>query len=241
MINPLRLAALLIALAVPAFAQGIRLRLLAFDPALSVKNAFIHDPAAPAEDSPAPVETNIKEYLNHQAVLVPLKGNKLVVTTSADRSSMSNKETLIGQATIPKGVRSAILLFLPGAPDDKARNSVLVIDDSKRAFPPGSFRISNLSPLPVRLELEKKAFNFKPGETHVIEDPPVRENQHSGMTAHAFKDNQWRRIGSGLWPHPGSSRAVQILFQNPVSGQVQMRAFDDVVPRDLPPPEAAQR
>jgi hypothetical protein len=32
---------------------------------------------------------------------------------------------------------------------------------------------------------------------------------------------------------------LQILFHNPASGQVQMRAFDDVPPRDPEPEPAA--
>jgi hypothetical protein len=32
-----------------------------------------------------------------------------------------------------------------------------------------------------------------------------------------------------LWPHPGRKRGVQVLFDDPASGQVQLRGFRDVV------------
>ena len=39
--------------------------------------------------------------------------------------------------------------------------------------------------------------------------------------------------------HPGPSRSVKVLFMNPTTGSVQLRAFDDVPPRALQGPDAA--
>lgn len=237
----LRLVPVLGALMLSGIARGdglrTSLRLLAFHPGLSAPEVFLHDPSA-AEETAA-VKAEIKSYLNHEAFPLVLTGSKLVITTSPDRASITRDADRVGEATLPDGARSAILLFLPAAPDAKSKAQILPIEDSKKAFPAGSFRVSNLSPRPVRIMLEKENFDFKPGQTLLIEDPPVRENQHSGMKAFAFTDNEWRRIGSGLWPHPGTSRTLQILFHNPASGQVQMRAFDDVPPRDPEPEPAA--
>lgn len=222
-------------LAPPLSAQGaagggkVTLRLLAFDTSLRIDEVFIHDPAAQPEASSTPSE--IKGYLNHQSVTVPCSGRKLVFTRERERESMTKPGALIGEATLPAKTRSALLLFLPGKPGDQAASQIMAIDDSVSAFPAGSYFVTNLSPNPVRIELEKKPFEFKPADARLIKDPPVRANKHSGMRAFAYSDSQWRPIASGMWPHPGKARSLLVLYPNPRNGAVNLRAFGDVPPR----------
>lgn len=236
--TPLAVFAFIMALLLPLAGREqsttrTEIRLLAFQPDLATDEAYAHDPAAPAET--IAVKTPIKSYLNHEFATLMLTGNRIVFTTKPDGASLTRAGEVLGEATLPEGVRSAILLFLPAPDGGKTRCRILPIDDSKRAFPAGSFRISNLSPQPVRIVLEEKTYDFKPGEIQLIIDPPVRAGKQSGMKAFAFHDQIWQRIGSGIWPAPGANRVVQVLFENPASGKVQLRAFDDVPPRQPAP------
>ncbi|MCP5533982.1 MAG: hypothetical protein H7A48_12495 [Akkermansiaceae bacterium] len=217
--------------ALPAEGQGarVRLRFLAFQSGVAPGEAYLHDPAGP--DGITGIKVGVKNYLNHQSDTITLSSRKFALTRSGDRDSLTREGERITEATLPEGVRTAIVLLLPGGPGEKTSCRSLVINDDKKEFPLGSFHISNLSPAPVRLVLEKKKFDFKPGDTQVIKDPPVRENQHSGMEAFALKDEEWRRIASGMWPKPDRGRVLQVLFARPVTGQIQLRAFDDVPPR----------
>lgn len=218
-------------------ALPLELRLLAFNSSLGLAEAHAHDPGKP--DSPS-VPTPVKTYLNHEFVAVPATGRRLSFTTKPDRESLTRAGELLGEVTLPQGTRSAILLFLPSAPGAKTRFQILPVDDSKKAFPAGSFRIFNLSPEAVRLQLETKNYDFKPGQNALIEDPPVGENHHCAMRAFAFHKNQWQRVATGLWPPPGEARVLQILFRHPQTGSVQLRGFDDVPPRE-PAPAPAPR
>ena len=234
--QPLAFLAALAALLLPLAAQDklafrAEIRLLAFQPDQALDEAFAHDPALPEATAAVAVKVPVKSYLNHEFSSVALTGRRIVFTTQPDRASLTRPADLLGEASLPEGVRSAILLCLPTTAGDKARFRLLAIDDSKRAFPAGTFRVSNLSPQPVRIVLEDHAYQFKPGEIQLITDPPVRAGNQSGMKAFSFHDNVWQRIGSGIWPHPGKNRVVQVLFTNPATGQVQLRAYDDVPPR----------
>jgi hypothetical protein len=234
----LRFPALFAAALLPLSAQEkaparLELRPLAFDASLSLPEAYAHDPAAPA--STAAIKTPIKTYLNHEFATVFLTGRKIIFTTKPERASLERPAERIGETTLPDDFRSGILLFLPGNAGDKTDCRILPIDDSKRAFPAGSFRVSNLSPQPVRIVLEEKNHDFKPGDTGFIHDPPVREGNQSGMKAFAFADNVWQRIASGVWPHPGTNRVLQILYLDAAAGCVQLRAFDDIPPREAKP------
>ena len=207
----------------------IRLRLLAFGSEQQLEKVFIHDPSGPL-DAPA-LSSEIKSYLNHESITINCKGAKLAVTLQAERKSIADPQTLVAEVTLPAKVRSAILLFLPGKAGDRARSRVMLINDNVDLFPAGSYMVTNLSPQLVRLELEKKPFEFKPSSSSLIVDPPVRSNRHSGMRAFAFCNNEWLPIASGLWPHPGKARSLLVLFPNPTTGTVNLRAFGDVPPR----------
>ena len=233
-VYPLIVVAVLMAMLPPLHAREqpatrAEIRLLAFQPDLATDEAYVHDPDAPAET--VAIKVSIKSYLNHEFDTVMLTGNRIVITTKPERASLTRSNEVLGMADLADGVRSAILLFLPAPPNGKNRSHIMVIDDSKRAFPAGSFRISNLSTLPVRIVLEKKTYDFKSGEVQLITDPPVRAGNQSGMKAFAFHDEIWQRIGSGIWPAPGTNRVLQVLFSNTAKGHVQLRAFDDVPPR----------
>jgi hypothetical protein len=214
-----------------------KVRLLAYIPDLQQDEAFAHDPTADA--SVAGVTAPIKSYLNHEFSTVPTKSRKIVFTTKADHGSINRPGELIGEATLPASGNSAIFVFLPGKPGDKAKSLVMALDDSKQAFPPGSYHITNISPQTVRLMLEKSNYDFVPGKAILIKDPPVRESNQSGMRAFIQKGDKWQPLSAGLWPHPGQGRNLALIFQNPETGNVELRGFDDVPPRDPVPGEGS--
>lgn len=234
MIQPLLAALAVIAstiVALPAQDSApakVEIRMLAFSSAQQKKEAFAHDPLADA--TAAPVPAPIKTYLNHQFSTVVLKSRKVVFTTKVSRDSLTTPEDVIGEVTLPQGLNSAILLFLPGK--DKNSAQILAINDSKRAFPAGSFHATNLSPLPIKLMLEEKQVDFKPGQAHLIEDPPTGDTGQTAMRTFSFRNNAWGPVATSLWPHPGDARSVLIFYQNPNAGEVQLRSFVDVPPRE---------
>ena len=204
------------------------IRMLSFSPDLALSVAFAQDPAA--QDSVS-IPSPIKNYLNHEFSTVQLKTRKIAFTKKSDKASLTREGELIGEVTLPEGGNSAILLFLPGSPGAKASCQILAIVDSKRAFPVGSYSATNLSPLPVRLVLEGKNYDFKSGQHLLIENPPTREGGMIGMRAFSFEKEVWSPIGAQLWPSPGQSRSVLVMFLNPESKTVQLRGYDDVPPR----------
>jgi hypothetical protein len=220
----------------PAPVIQARVRLLAFTPELKTPEAYAHDPTA-AADIPG-VKIEIKSYLNDESYLVPTRSKKVVFTSKPDHASMGRQGELIGEASLPTTGNSAIMVFLPGKPGDKAANLVMAVDDSKRSFPPGSFHITNISPQVVRLKLEKSQYDFTPGKTLLISDPPIGEHHQSGMEAFVQKGNAWSPIASGFWPIPKTGRNLALIYQNPATGRVSLRGFDDVTPTDAEAPGA---
>lgn len=217
-----------------AFAQGeakpsrnVSIRLLAFDTASSPQASFAHDPGMPPVT--LGIAAPVKGYLNHEGVALNLTGNEIRFTKSANPEDSKDAGNELAKVTLPKAGNHFILIFLPTG-DGKFR--ILPFDDSTKSFPRGAYQVFNLSQSPVKLTLEKKPYDFKPGESSLILDPPVQENQHSAMYAFVQTDGKFQRIGSGLWPNPGTKRSIQIFFDNPESKQTELRGF-----RDISPPE----
>jgi hypothetical protein len=241
MVKPLAIlaatcAALISAKAQTGGAAQVYIRALAFTPDLQVAEAFVHDPAAPAEAAAAPVE--IKTYLNHEGSMLELKGRQIVFTRKPERASLKNDADKIAEVTLPQGARSAILLFMPGEAGAAGKSRVILIPDTRRDFPSGSFRVSNLSSLPVQIKLENKPYNFRPAETKVITDAPMGASQQAVMEAVAFVEGKERRVASTRWHNPGDKRVLQFIYPNAATGQLEFRAFDDIPPRDVQPQAA---
>ncbi|WP_193213486.1 hypothetical protein [Luteolibacter marinus] len=206
---------------------GGNVRGLAFQLDSPPPEVFVHDAAT--DGSVPGVKLDVKNYLNHEFSALPIKGKSLVFATTPDPAGIKDPKKVVAKAKLPDNFHSGILMFLPGTGKPGAPPfQVKVIDDAKRKFPPGSVMVLNLSPLGVKIELEKKPFLFKSGETKVIEDPPVGANHSSGMVAYSFNKGEWKRIAATIWAHPGSKRVLQVLFYNPKSKQVELRGIRDV-------------
>jgi len=158
-----------------------------------------------------------------------LKGPKILLTTQAGAASAKDPAQLIGSCQLPAGGGPVILLFVPEKPGSPTCK-IVVVDGSKKAFPLGSFKVLNLSSLPVKIELEKKAFDFKPGEIRNIEKPPVNDANSSGFKGTCESGGQWETFGSGVWPHPGGKRSLQVIIDNPDTKLVDLRGIRDIAP-----------
>lgn len=198
---------------------------MAFDTASIPEKSYIFDPAA--SQPVAGIEAPIKGYLNHEGQVLTLYGNEVIFSKSMKTEDQKKPEFQLAKVTLPKTGNRFLLVFLPNA---NQTFKILPLDDSIKEFPLGSYRVISLSRFPVKLTLEDKAYEFKPGQSTVITDPPVQANNHSAMYAFSQVDGKWQRIGSGLWPHPGKKRSVQIFFDNPLSQQTELRGFRDISP-----------
>lgn len=208
----------------PAMAAGeCRVRAVVSQSGAVPAEVYAHDAAGSATAGKVAVKT----FLNHQFDLLETKGGMVVFTAKSDPGSAKNPEEVIGQCELPVKAASLILFFAPELPG-KPQSKVTVIDASAKEFPPGSFKVVNLSSLPVRIELEKDKYEFKPGETKVIAKPPMGDAGAAGMKAFCERDGTWDAISSGIWPNPGDKRVLQVISENAATKQVEISGIRDV-------------
>ncbi|WP_193213487.1 hypothetical protein [Luteolibacter marinus] len=170
---------------------------------------------------------NLRQFLNHEFDTLKVEGKKVVFTLNADPASATDPTEEVGSCEFDDKDKSYILMFIPEQ-TGKPKCRVLSVPDDVKSFPVGSINVVNLTSMPVKIELEKDEFSFKPGETRPIVDPPVAANQTAGMKAYVEKDGAWAKFSSGIWPHPGKKRVLQVFVENPTNGTVQIRGVRDV-------------
>lgn len=206
--------------------RQIGLRCLSFLVRDAPEKLYVHDPAAPEGTEGQPV--SFKGYLNHQVDSIVLAGPNLVFTSSPSAESVANEKETVAKLKVPDALDRAILLFVPGGKDHPLPFRVIPVGDSRRAFPPGSIQVLNLSRDTVRMALEKSPYEFAPGEAELIEDPPSAGNGMAMMTAYRKIDDGWQRVASSRWALPGSKRSLQIIFTNPRGGRLEMKEIKDI-------------
>ena len=169
----------------------------------------------------------VQGYLNHDSDTVALDGQDVIFTKDGSPKSVEDESMKLGQVKFPGNLERAILVFSP--PKEEAPAFVSLIDDSAKAFPAGSYCVLNLSPHPVRIQLEGKDFDCPPDSQTPIVKPPVGEGNMIGMKAFYNKGggDEWEQIASGIWPEPGRKRVLQIIQENPNGNGVLMKGLTD--------------
>lgn len=169
----------------------------------------------------------LKTFLNHEFDVLAPKGGPVVITTKAEPASVKSAEDVVAECELPVKAAS-LILFLTQEVADKPHCKATLIDASAKAFPSGSFKVVNLSSVPVTVELEDKKYEFKAGATEVIKDPPVGERGSSAMKAFCERDGKREQISSGMWAAPGEKRVLQIIQENPETKQIEIIGIRDV-------------
>jgi hypothetical protein len=205
--------------------EDITVRAITFQPDFP-EEIHAHDPSGSATAG----LIQVKSFLNHETNTLKIKGRNLVFTRKSNPVSATDVNALVGKVELPAGSKSFILLFLPETAEPGDQHSrVMVIDDSAKAFPGGSFKVANFTNCPVKFILETETFEYSPGDTKVIAKPPFGENTAVSMEAYFKKDEEWKMISTGSWPNPGTRRVLQIFTETLETKQIELKGIRDVV------------
>lgn len=221
--------AFLLALLLPALAttlsaqREISIRALAFQPGFP-SELHAHNPSG--SSTAGPVE--VKSFLNHESSTLKLEGDSVAFTRKSSPASATNVDDVLCKVDLP-ATKSAIVLFTSGEnPKQPAHCRARAIDDSVQAFPAGSFLVVNFTKTPVKITLEEKSYEIAPDAAEAIAKIPYTARQSVRMQAFAKKGDAWNLISTGTWTNPGTRRVLEVLTQDPATGQVEMRGIRDV-------------
>lgn len=133
---------------------------------------------------------------------------------------------VVATATIPGGLRRALVVLLPDAADAAAPYRTLVLEHDAAGFPLGTYRLINLSTHPIRGAVGRTVVQAKPGglATLALEgDPgavlPVRFEYREG--------ERWNRLTETRCAVRKDRRWLMCVYRDPKSGRLNIRSIPD--------------
>lgn len=160
-------------------------------------------------------------------IVCTAKDNKIAFLSPADRK-------LFASATIPSGVRAALVIFVrlakPGEkPADDAGWKVFVIDDSPKSFPDGGAYIANFYPGDIRFVIGEHKGMLHAAGTHGYAMPQKRDDFNMAPVIFEFLSGEKWRIAneSSLRFLPGM-RYLIFAYVDPVSGRPRINTYQDL-------------
>lgn len=170
-------------------------------------------------------KVNVKTFLNHESDPVAMESSTLVLTTTPEPSSVSNKDLVVATFKVEPAVKSCIVLFLAG----EGKAAAELIDDGKAAFPPGSILVVNALKSDIKLTLETKDYGVRSGSRLLIQNPPVGDNNSSAVKGFYQQGGSFQQFSSTSWPHPGIKRVIQVATEGRQAGKPELRGIKDIV------------
>lgn len=124
---------------------------------------------------------------------------------------------------LPASGKSLVVLYK--SPKDKKWDKPLslVLNDTMAAYPRGSVRVINVSPLPIMIQMNsRKAFAVAPGKTRIVSAAHVRGDT-SFRAAVRGKDGSAYTVASQAFPFSAKDRG-NLIFYHYVHGGKRIKA-----------------
>ena len=106
----------------------------------------------------------------------------------------------------------------------------LVLPDDTKNFPPGGFRLINMSPTKLRFAMGNERFELLPGSIRMLEKiGGARDDGRFTYVAQYQDGETWNRLSTGFWTRRDKIRSLQIVFLDPQTQRLTMRGYDDTL------------
>ena len=154
------------------------------------------------------------------------KGNQLNFVSPSD-----GKTAAI--ATIPAGVKAAILVFVRAQPKAGATTSlpwrVLVIHDSAETFPDGGAYVANFHAKDIRFVIGEHKGMLHPAGSHGYAQPGQRDDFNMAPVIFQFlHEDKWRTANESSLRFVPGIRYLIFAFTDPASGRPRIRTYQDI-------------
>jgi len=137
----------------------------------------------------------------------------------------------IAVATLPSSGNQFLFFLVPTGNREGEIYRCLVLSDDSKNFPPGAFRMVNMSGTKLRFAMGEERFELPNGAIKIIDK--IRGARADGRFAYVaqYKDGDaWNRLSTGFWHRHDKIRFLQIAFLDPRLQRLRMRGYNDTLP-----------
>ncbi|MGB6222810.1 hypothetical protein [Haloferula sp.] len=136
--------------------------------------------------------------------------------------------TLQAVATIPSGVRSAILIFLPASKSAPLPWKVITINDSAKGFPPGGALVANFHKGDIRYIIGEHKGALHQADTKTYAMPTKRDSFNMAPVIFEFQqDDDWRKANESALRFLPGVRYLFFAYTDPRSKRPRIKTYKD--------------
>ena len=203
--------------------------------------AVLHDPVNPVAElylpDPAGQVVKLKligEGLSEAQATTPVNGS-LILYNKPVVDPKNPGPSLAASVKIPAGMKRAIVVVLPSAPDTKPAYRMVLIDDSPGAFTGGESRVLSLVSFEAALQAGEHKLPVKPAS--VTKVPAVKQVNEFNMaqTNFYYKEGEaWVAFTERQLQYLKEFRRIFLVYLTPGSTQPFVTTIVDALPAVLP-------
>ena len=136
----------------------------------------------------------------------------------------------LASATIPAGVKAAVLVFIPSQNAAQPWR-VLVLEDSPSAYPDGGAVVANVYDKDIRCVLGEHKIQLQPSKTHGFTQPTTRDDFNMAEVMFQFQNGEaWRTASESRLRFLKGLRYLMIAYVDPASGRPRLFTCQDIPP-----------
>ena len=224
----LLLAALIPALAAETAGRTIRFRTLCFEFAPGEREVTVS--GDPTLASKATVELS-RRLDSRQNQLSVTAGQVMLGKLGTDAAGQPVIEPM-AVAKLPAAGSEFLFLLVPSGKESGEVYRCLVLPDDIANFPPGGFRLINMSPAKLRFAMGNEKLELLPGAIKVLgRISGAGEDGRFAYVVQYLDGEVWNRLSTGFWTRRDKIRSLQVAFRNPQTERLVMRGYDDTLVR----------
>ena len=206
--------------------------------------AVLHDPMKPYAEMYVPSAAGPLERLNlameglTQPQRVSLTKGVLLVYSSSTIDASKPQANLLATATVPEGVKQAIMFIVPSGDPKKLPYKMLVLNDSAAAFPKGESRVINMTGLSLAVRAGEHSIEVGPAK--IVAVPRVTKVNAANQAQTSFfrkADKEWLTLSERPMQFTDGLRNIFLIYLMPNVDEPQIRTLIDTSSPQAPLPQ----
>jgi hypothetical protein len=203
--------------------------------------AVLHDPVHPIANlfytnkEGSVVRLNFRpQDLSEALFTLPVNGF-LVLYDKAEIDPENPTESLAASAKLPTNIKQAIVVVLPAPDGEEPAYRMLIIDDSKKAFPVGESRVVPLIGVETAIQAGEHRLPVHPGK--ITRVPPVRKVNAFNMAQTNFYYQQgeaWIAFTERQLQYLDACRRLFIVHATPGAVTPTVTTIVDIMRAEVP-------
>jgi len=176
----------------------------------------------------SPKETPYEITLSKANILGPFKtvrdqNGKVTIRKKEVNAEGGIVYTPILKVTIGANIKEPLLILLPAAGEKSYK--AYVIDQSRRKFPNGSYKIFNLSSSLIRGLVGKTRVNVSPGKLFSF-NPSSNVEDIMDVHFQYMKAEKWKTFGRSRWVKVQEKRTLLCVYVDPRTKRMKIRGVN---------------